>query len=91
MPAIWIGYDQREAAAFAVARHSMQRHMTQPIPIHGLVLGDLQSKGLYTRPIEYRRGGMWDVISDAPMSTQHACARFLVPHLAKTSWPSCLP
>src|SRR4051812_46153744 len=29
---------------------------------------------------------MWDVISDAPMSTQHANARFLVPHLAKTGW-----
>jgi lipopolysaccharide biosynthesis glycosyltransferase len=29
---------------------------------------------------------MWDVISDAPMSTQHANARFLVPHLAVTGW-----
>jgi lipopolysaccharide biosynthesis glycosyltransferase len=29
---------------------------------------------------------MWDVISDAPMSTQHACARFWVPMLAKTGW-----
>jgi hypothetical protein len=87
--AIWIGYDHREAAAFAVARHSMQRHMTQPIPVHGLVLGELQRNGLYTRPIEYRRSTvdrpvMWDVISDAPMSTEHACARFLVPHLAKS-------
>jgi hypothetical protein len=29
---------------------------------------------------------MWDVISDAPMSTQHANARFLVPHLARVGW-----
>lgn len=29
---------------------------------------------------------MWDVISDAPMSTEHACARFLVPHLAQSGW-----
>lgn len=29
---------------------------------------------------------MWDVISDAPMSTQHANARFLVPHLAGSGW-----
>jgi hypothetical protein len=29
---------------------------------------------------------MWDVISDAPMSTEHANARFLVPHLAHHGW-----
>lgn len=88
---IWIGFDPREAAAFAVARYSIRRHLTQLIPIHGLVLSDLMAKGLYTRPIEYRRSAadkpvMWDVISDAPMSTQHANARFLTPHLAKTGW-----
>lgn len=88
MPRIWIGYDQREAAAFAVARHSIKRHMTQPWPVNGLVLSDLQKRGLYTRPIEYRRSAadrpiMWDVISDAPMSTEHAISRFLVPHLTR--------
>lgn len=87
MPQIWIGYDRREFAGFSVARHSMQRHMTQPLPVKGLVLSDLQRQGLYQRPIEYRRSAvdspvMWDVISDAPMSTEHACARFLVPYLA---------
>lgn len=57
----------------------------------GLVLADLQRRGLYTRPMQWRpsaadRPIMWDVISDAPMSTEHACSRFLVPHLAKTGW-----
>lgn len=57
----------------------------------GLVLRELQEKGLYTRPIEYRQSAadrpiMWDVVSDAPMSTEHANSRFLVPHLAKTGW-----
>jgi lipopolysaccharide biosynthesis glycosyltransferase len=88
---IWIGFDPREAAAFAVARHSIKRHLTQPIPVFGLVLSDLQQKGLYTRPMEMRpsaadRPVMWDVLSDAPMSTQHANARFLVPHLARSGW-----
>src|SRR3990167_3363781 len=88
---IWIGFDPREGAAFGIARHSVRRHLTHQIPIFGLVLSDLQAKGLYTRPIEYRpseldRPVMWDVISDAPMSTEHANARFLVPHLAKTGW-----
>lgn len=88
MNSIYLGFDPREAAAFAVARHSIKRHLTQPIPVHGLVLSDLQAKGLYTRPIEWRPSAadkpiMWDVISDAPMSTQHANARFLVYHLAR--------
>jgi lipopolysaccharide biosynthesis glycosyltransferase len=88
---VWIGFDPREGAAFAVTRHSLERHLTQRIPIHGIVLSDLQRAGLYTRPIEWKRAAaerpiMWDVISDAPMSTQHANARFLVPHLAKRGW-----
>lgn len=88
---IWIGWDPREAAAFAVARHSIRKHLTRPIPIYGLVLSDLQKAGLYKRPIEWKPSAadkpiMWDVISDAPMSTEHACSRFLVPHLAKTGW-----
>jgi hypothetical protein len=88
---IYIGFDPREAAAFAVARSSAQRRLTQPIRIRGLVLGRLQELGLYRRPIEWREGPtanriMWDTISGAPMSTQHANARFLVPHLAVTGW-----
>lgn len=92
---VWIGWDNREAAAFAVARETCRQHLTRPIPIYGLLLSDLQKRGLYTRPIEYKQGAadpplMWDVVSDAPMSTQHACARFFVPYLAKqlgmTGW-----
>lgn len=88
---IWIGWDSREADAFAVARVSMRRHMSLPLPIRGVVLSDLQKRGLYTRPIEYRASAvdrpiMWDVISDAPMSTEHACSRFLIKELAQTGW-----
>lgn len=86
MRSIWIGFDPREANAFAVARYSARRLLTQPIPIQGVVLSWLQARGLYTRPIETRRGCppvMWDTISDAPMSTEFACSRFLVPHLAQ--------
>lgn len=88
---IWIGFDPREAAAFAIARESCERHMSIRWPIRGLLLGDLQKAGLYTRAIEYRPSAadkpvMWDVVSDAPMSTEHANARFFVPMLAKTGW-----
>lgn len=87
---VWIGWEPREAAAYAVARHSIQRHLSRPIPVHGLELEDLTAKGLYRRPIYWHgdpgRGVMMDVISDAPMSTSFACSRFLVPHLAKEGW-----
>lgn len=94
-PSIWIGFDPREAAAFAVARHSIKRRMTQQIPVYGLVLPDLQARGLYTRPLEMRPSAvdrlvMWDVLSDAAMSTQHANARFLVPCLARSGWAAFL-
>lgn len=88
---IWIGFDPREADAFAVCRHTIRRHLTRPIPVRGLVLSQLQRDRLYKRPIEYRQSAadrpvMWDPISDAAMSTEHANARFLVPHLARAGW-----
>jgi hypothetical protein len=90
MRSIYIGFDPREAAAFNVARYSVRQWLNLPIPVYGLVLADLQRRGLYTRPIDYLAGFdrkvMWDRISEAPMSTQHANARFLVPHLAKNGW-----
>lgn len=94
---IMIGFDQREANAFAVACHSLTYHLTQRIPLYGLVLDDLKERGLYKRPMEWRKSPysaespaqpliMWDVISDHPMSTEHANARFFAPLLAKTGW-----
>jgi hypothetical protein len=87
---IFIGWDPREVDAYAVARHSVLGHMTREIPVHGLFLADLQARGLYRRPTEQRlvsgHSVMWDVLSDAPMSTEHANARFLVPHLAWDGW-----
>ena len=81
---IWIGHEPREAAALAVARHSIKRLLsTRHIPVKGLVLSDLRKDGLYTRPTSLRDGRLWDDISDAPMATEFACSRFLVPHLAR--------
>lgn len=89
---IWIGFDPREAAAFAVARESIKRHLSQPIPIFGLVLDDLRARGLYRRPTERRvnpetgASHLWDVISDAPMATEFSNSRFLVKELAGAGW-----
>lgn len=88
---IWIGYDPREAPAFAVAKYTCRKQLNLPIPVKGLVLSKLQSSGLYRRPMEMRKSAadhpiMWDTISDAPQSTEHANSRFLVPYLAQSGW-----
>ena len=80
---IWVGFDPRESAAFAVARHSIQRYLASPIPVRGLVLADLREQGLYTRPTSVKDGRMWDDISGAPCATEFSISRFLVPELVK--------
>jgi lipopolysaccharide biosynthesis glycosyltransferase len=83
---IWIGYDPREAGAYAVARETIQRNTLSQIPIRGVVLQDLKDKGLYYRPTSKQDGRLWDDISEAPMATEFAISRFLVPHLAGDGW-----
>jgi len=79
---VWIGFDPREASAFAVARHSIKT-FDRHIPVRGLILSDLQAQGLYYRQTQRRLGKMWDVISEAPMSTEFAISRFLIPAIVK--------
>ncbi len=54
--------------------------------IQPIVLEEVRAKGLYTRPTETRGNRLWDVISEAPMSTEFAVSRFLTPQLSKTDW-----
>jgi hypothetical protein len=79
---VFLGFDPREAAALAVARASI-KNFDKHIPVEGLVLSDLQAQGLYYRETERRLGKLWDVISEAPMSTEFAISRFLVPAIVK--------
>ncbi len=83
---VFIGWDPRERAAYSVALSSLTRHLSEAIPVHALVLDDLKGRGLYSRPTERRDSRLWDVISDAPMSTEHANARFLTKELAGSGW-----
>lgn len=85
-PTIYIGYDAREAEAFSTCRASIKHRLNGPIPIKGLVLETLQDAKMYTRPTERRDGQLWDVISGAPMATEFAISRFLVPHIARNGW-----
>lgn len=81
--AAYIGFDAREAAAYAVTRTSARRWLHTSVPIRGLVLDSLREQGLYRRPTRRVDGKLWDDISQAPMATEFAISRFLVPHLAK--------
>lgn len=80
MLSVYLGFDPREAAAYAVTRQSI-RDFSQHIPIRGLVLDDLRKNGLYWRPTERRLNRLYDVISEHEMATEFAISRFLVPHL----------
>lgn len=83
---VWIGFDPREANAYAVARQSVIARTDGAVGVHGLVLAHLRARGLYTRPTEIRDGRLWDVISEAPCATEFSISRFLTPILAEKGW-----
>lgn len=83
---IYIGFDPREAAAFAVARYSTRQHTMPHMNGFGLKLSALRAIGLYNRPTSLKDGRLWDDISEAPMATEFAISRFLVPQLAQSGW-----
>lgn len=83
---IWVGYDPKEALAYFVAVNSIKRRLKRPILIRPVSLSLCQSLGWYKRPTSKRDGHLYDEISEHPMSTEFAIARFLVPHFAKEGW-----
>jgi hypothetical protein len=84
---IYIGFDPRESAAFWVARNSIERRLRfHTIDTSSLNTKALRASGCYTRRHLRKEGRLWDVISDAPMSTEFAITRFLVPYLAQSGW-----
>lgn len=79
---VWIGFEPREQDAFNVAATSLRKHASEPIDVFAIDVRVLRSRGLYQRPTRIREGKLWDVISEAPMSTEFAISRFFVQHLA---------
>lgn len=95
IPQVYLGWDSREVEAFEVAEHTLRQNASGPVNVIPLKLPRLEHARLLTRPREKRVDGkvvvgqaargalMWDVISDAPMSTEFAVSRFLTPLLAQ--------
>lgn len=80
---VFVGFSPEEMDATVVAEYSIRRscrHRPDVQRISRLTLGDV-----YRRPTQQTASGLWDVISDAPMSTDHAIARFFVPWLCNYS------
>jgi hypothetical protein len=81
---IFLGHDARqtEREAFAVAERSARAFGCDVIPLYE---ERLRLSGMLTRPMD-RRGGMYDINSAAPQSTEFAISRFFVPLLAHAGW-----
>lgn len=83
---VFIGWDPNEEKACSVATYSLQRCAAKsPLRIDRLSMASVPN---YERPtVTLPNGQLFDEISDAPMSTSHAIARFWVPRLCDlTGW-----
>jgi hypothetical protein len=83
---VYVGWDADQIRASRVAEDSLHARATTRHDVRPLVLAQLVRRGLYARPTVYptlEKPGYWDEISQAPMSTGHAIARFLVPALCQ--------
>lgn len=80
---VFLGHDVREWRAWNIARFSLTLRAIGAVTVERVSIVQAQASGLYTRPTSERGAGLWDDISDAPMSTGHAIARFLVPHICE--------
>lgn len=82
MRKVFVGYDSREQRAYDVAVNSLKRNSRQSLSITPINSETLQRQGLLRRPVD-ARGGLYDIPSQAPQSTQFAISRFLTPILAQ--------
>lgn len=82
---VFIGFDSRMPIAFGVANASLLEKCSKPflLNVESLHLAKLHSQGLYWRQTKRdEKGHLFDVVSGAPMATEFAISRFLVPYLS---------
>ncbi len=73
-----MGFDPREQDAYRVCERSIRKHSSISVEVKPLILDQL---GIYKRPTTRNGDRLYDEISAAPMSTEFALTRFLVPFL----------
>ena len=78
---VYIGYDQREDAAYKVCRHSLIRHSSLPVDVRPLKLDSVRRAGWFTRSHYPHNGQRYDSLDQKPFSTDFSFTRFLVPML----------
>lgn len=78
-----MGYDNSEVKAYEVACKSLAK--VSDLRAEPLKADRLASSGLLRRSVD-TRGGLYDLPSNAPCSTEFAVSRFLVPILCQTGW-----
>lgn len=81
---IYLGFDGKEDMAYKVAEHSITRRASRLADIEPLSRFTLSPA--FKRPVRTQDGRLWCPISDAPMSTDFAIARFAVPFLSSSGW-----
>lgn len=82
---VFIGADRREWRALKVAASSLVKHASIAVNVIPLDSSRLHLQGLLRRVVD-ARGGLYDLSSNAPQSTEFAISRFLVPFLSHTGW-----
>lgn len=78
---VYIGYDNREDAAYRVCVRSLLNHASIDLKLTKLDIDRLHYDGIYKRTFIFRDGQTVDNIDERPFSTWFAFTRFLVPHL----------
>jgi hypothetical protein len=76
----FVGFDSRRPNDYSGTVRSILDHCPDAT-VTPLLLPHLRALGLYTRPTSEKDGILFDEISAAPMSTEFAISRFLVPFL----------
>lgn len=80
---VYIGYDEREDAAYRVCRYSISRHSSLPVYHMPLDQRTLRYTGLFDRPAWVDGKTRIDGRDGKPFSTDFSFTRFLVPMLAQ--------
>lgn len=83
---VFIGWDSDEAEAARVAAVSLRDVTRGEIEAEFLCVPKLRDQGLLWRNVDRRGGQAYDMVSQAPQSTDFAISRFLTPIIAQSGY-----